>query len=151
MNLQDLRTLALVNAEDLGLTPRKVQLVVEKIDVTEECWLWTASTKQNGYGQFNQGKKNWNAHRLVYLLSGRTIPDGYELDHLCRVRNCVNPDHLDPVTRKVNVRRQFDEITHCPSGHGYTVENTYLWRGLRHCRTCRQIRNDARTGRKKTA
>lgn len=137
-------TVALAVAKKLGWPEHRVAQVLSKIRVTEACWLWTASQKGNGYGQFNDGKKTWNAHRLVFTLSGRTIPDGLELDHLCRVRHCVNPWHLEPVTRQVNVRRQFDEITHCPQGHPYDEKNTYRWRGLRACRKCRIARANLR-------
>lgn len=144
MKIQEFQQIALSNRDAAGLTIGKVQLVLAKIDMSGDCWIWTASRKENGYGQFNLGRKNWNAHRLVYLLSGGKIPDDFELDHLCRVRECVNPEHLEPVTRQVNVRRQFDMITHCPLGHQYSEDNTYMWRGLRHCRTCRAIRNAER-------
>ncbi|WP_461634535.1 HNH endonuclease signature motif containing protein [Glutamicibacter soli] len=118
-----------------------------KIKVTPYCWLWTASTKENGYGQFNSSNRNWNAHRLVYELLVGPIQEGMELDHLCRVRHCVNPQHLEPVTRKVNVRRQFDAITHCPQGHEYNEENTYWHNGNRLCRKCRIQRATARLRR----
>ena len=147
MKVEELRALALVNAESLGLTPRKVQLVLEKIDATEECWFWTASKKENGYGQFNLGRKNWNAHRLVYLLSGRRIPEGLVLDHLCTIKSCVNPDHLEPVPQLINARRWSESITHCSQGHEYTEETTYIWRGGRACRRCRIERAADRRGR----
>jgi len=60
---------------------------------------------KSGYGQIRWHGRKWQAHRLVYELSGRTIPDGLQIDHLCRVRLCVNPEHLEPVTVKENVLR----------------------------------------------
>lgn len=71
------------------------------------CWLWTASCGRGGYGQVWHGGTMARAHRVVYLLvTGSPIPDGLELDHLCRVRHCVNPEHLEPVTRQENQRRR---------------------------------------------
>lgn len=69
----------------------------EKVDKSGECWLWTAYTTKKGYGQTHIGGKTKYAHRVAYELSVGPIPDGKELDHLCRNRACVNPDHLDPV------------------------------------------------------
>jgi hypothetical protein len=118
------------------------------------CWLWTGSIISTGYGNLNSGGgQTMLAHRLSYQVFVGSIPAGKELDHLCRVRCCVNPAHLEPVTRAVNVRRgQCAEVTrarnaaqtHCKHGHEYAPANTY-WRQLgeyrvRGCRTCR---NDA--------
>jgi hypothetical protein len=87
------------------------------------------------------------AHRAFYEHHVGTIPDGLTIDHLCKVRRCVNPDHLEPVTRGVNVLRG-DTITaanvrktHCPRGHAYDEENTYTSkRGMRHCKACQRNR-----------
>ncbi len=83
------------------------------------------------------------AHRVAYELSVADIPDGLELDHLCRVRHCVNPSHLEPVTPHENwARGQAISIlnaqkTHCPQGHAYDEANTYIsGRGIRGCRAC---------------
>lgn len=80
----------------------------EKVEKTETCWNWTASLNGNGYGQF--ALETWplvlrGAHRIAYLLVVGPIPEGLDLDHLCRNRRCVNPAHLEPVTRQVNLRR----------------------------------------------
>lgn len=138
-------------AEIVGIKDRWLPLIASKINATTSCWLWTASVKENGYAQYNANGKNWNAHRLVYLLSGRDIPAGLELDHLCRVRHCVNPEHLEPVTRAENVRRQAAYITICPQGHVYTAENTYVYNGGRHCRACRATQSAAQSARRKAA
>lgn len=83
------------------------------------------------------------AHRLAYEFSKGLIPEGKTLDHLCRVRHCVNPDHLEPVSRGENVLRGVSPSainarkTHCSKGHDYNEENTkYLRRGNRRCRIC---------------
>ncbi|WP_414630996.1 HNH endonuclease signature motif containing protein [Alcanivorax jadensis] len=83
------------------------------------------------------------AHRFSYETFESPIPEGMQLDHLCRVRNCVNPRHLEPVTNRENVRRGFaarPAQTHCRSGgHELTEENIYLNpRGHRECRICRR-------------
>jgi hypothetical protein len=83
------------------------------------CWLWTASTDPKGYAQFDFRTRNTRGHRFVYeALVGR-IPEGLDLDHLCRVRRCVNPAHLEPVTRAENLRR------------GYKHRNQHSTNGIR--------------------
>ncbi len=105
------------------------------------CWEWRASVKSNGYGQFRGGGHIY-AHRFSYEMFVGPIPDHYEVDHLCLVRHCVNPEHLEAITLQENRRRRDLRRTHCPSGHSYTEENTYLWTDkdgytCRYCRTCR--------------
>lgn len=78
-------------------------------DKSGECWLWTGTIALNGYGLiYRQGGPLVGAHRLAYEVHVGPIPKGYELDHLCRVRRCVNPAHLEPVTHSENVRRGFE-------------------------------------------
>lgn len=69
------------------------------------CWIWTRSCSPDGYGWASLNNKTYQAHRLVYRLTVGAIPEGLVLDHLCRVRNCVNPDHLEPVTPRENLAR----------------------------------------------
>jgi hypothetical protein len=71
-----------------------------------DCWLWTAGKTYNGYGMFGTAECITTAHRWSYMLYVGPIPDGLVVDHLCRVRNCVNPDHLEPVTHAENARRR---------------------------------------------
>jgi len=123
------------------------------------CWLWMGIVSRHGYGTvpFNRaGKKTkWRlAHRLAYEEFKKPIPRGLHIDHLCRVRCCVNPDHLEPVTCAENLRRGTVTTeaarvvsvanrlakTHCKRGHKYTPENVYRTpAGTRICRTCRQL------------
>lgn len=108
-----------------------------------ECWLWTASLNDSGYGQFAVDGRPLRAHRVAYELMIAPIPDGLQLDHLCRVRACVNPWHLEPVTNEVNTERgEFRSTrpltkTHCRHGHEFTDDNTRIDpQGYRRCRTC---------------
>ena len=102
------------------------------------CWLWTGALTRGGYGQigvwFGGVMRPRRAHRVAYECYIGPIPDGLELDHLCRVRTCVNPRHLEPVTHAVNVARGGHALkTHAPCGHPYTkVQN-----GTRRCIPCR--------------
>lgn len=107
------------------------------------CWLWTGAvqrSKRTGYGLDTTGRM---AHRLVYEEFIGPIPDGLQLDHLCRVRHCVNPAHLEPVTHRENQLRGFGASgvnarkTHCIAGHAFDEGNTYRQTGNRRaCRKC---------------
>lgn len=111
------------------------------------CWLWTGCV-QDGYGRFNPGKglRVFRAHTYAYIQAKGPIPEGLELDHLCRNRNCCNPDHLEAVTRQVNFIRgsnptaQRTRANVCKNGHEMTPENTYARKGGggREGRRCRQ-------------
>lgn len=117
------------------------------------CWLWVGSINANGYGVFCQSarkdlpKNNRTvfAHRYAYREIKGPVPDGLVIDHLCRIRNCVNPDHLEAVTNWENTKRGASFIgknhlkTHCDSGHEFTVENTGRSKdGKRYCRACKR-------------
>lgn len=105
------------------------------------CWVWTGSTIGYGYGRFPIGGKTVLAHRWAWVQANGPIPDGLELDHLCRVTRCVRPSHLEPVTCQENIRRARVLITHCPQGHPYDEANTYRdSRGGRSCRACQAER-----------
>ena len=112
-------------------------------------WLWHGMTAGNGYGRVVIDGKNQAAHRVAYEWLVGPIPDGLELDHLCGVRNCVNPHHLEPVTHKENVARgktithYNSEKTHCPRGHELSGDNlvpSALRKGRRDCLTCSRQR-----------
>lgn len=105
------------------------------------CWEWGGPIIGNGYGQITIGQRRIYAHRFVYERERGQIPAGMELDHRCRNRRCVNPDHLDPVTHRENMLRADAGFNNrakvaCPLGHAYTEANTYIYRGRRNCRTC---------------
>jgi hypothetical protein len=113
------------------------------------CWLWLAGLNRTGYGQFYAYKALGTnlAHRVAWLLLRGPVPDGLQLDHKCRVRSCVNPDHLELVTASENARRgigpalsraRFATATHCAKGHELTPENIYrsVRDGSWRCRLC---------------
>lgn len=105
------------------------------------CVLWTGTKTPTGYGQINFGGRRLAVHRVSYVAFKGTIPDGLEIDHLCRVRHCVNPHHLEAVTHAENLRRAVPRSlkTHCKHGHEYTPENSYVPpRGKRECWTCKR-------------
>lgn len=108
------------------------------------CWLWLASKTADGYGQFKLDGRMVKAHRLAFVWSGGIIPDGMELDHRCRVRHCVNPAHLEPVTHAENNRRSRRDS--CRRGHPLTEATVYVRpdTGTRQCLVCTRERLDRR-------
>ncbi len=115
-----------------------------RVEKTETCWLWTGH-KVSGYAMLSVSGKSTYAHRFAYELLVGPIPEGLQLDHLCRVRHCVNPAHLEPVTPRENVARGVSPAAVrkivCKRGHPLTEgPNLYLSpTGVRVCRTCRRM------------
>lgn len=108
------------------------------------CWLWTGATYPAGYGKTGVDGRTLLAHRVSYELFVGPIPEGLQLDHLCRVRNCVNPAHLEPVTAAENTLRGNGPAavnarkSSCVRGHPLSGNNLYVCpRGRRECRKCR--------------
>lgn len=116
------------------------------------CWFWMGCINPGGYGLVGPGPQGSQlAHRAIYEATIGKVPKGLDLDHLCRVRSCVNPRHLEPVSREVNSRRGIGggnpektrqralQRTHCSFGHAW-AENTYYSKGNRYCGECNRIR-----------
>lgn len=120
-----------------------------KVAFTKTCWLWRGNKHpDSGYARIWFDRHDDRlAHRVAFEWARGAIPDGLVLDHICRVRHCVNPDHLEPVTSGENVLRGISASainarkTHCLRGHEFTRENTWTSRrGERHCRECTRAR-----------
>lgn len=136
------------------------------VEVTGFCWIWIGRLSEQGYGLYHPGRNEagqaitGQAHRVAYELLVGDIPDGLQLDHLCRIPACVNPDHLEPVTARENVLRSFSPTainarkTHCKWDHEFTPENTYRPPNQptkRKCRTCARIKALAAYHRRRAA
>lgn len=136
-----------------------------KVDRTggpNACWRWTDASSDTDYARFHIRRENGRnfsdgAHRFAYRLVMGDIPEGYQIDHLCRNPICVNPLHLEPVPHRENVVRGIsfaagnNRKTHCVRGHEFNDENTFLKKGARICRTCHRLRQSGKllpSGRK---
>lgn len=116
---------------------------------TSGCWIWLGARDKRGYGRLSFGGKSGFAHRVLYETYKSAVPSGHELDHRCRLTSCVNPDHLEPVTHRVNVLRgngltaRYARRTNCI--HGHSLADAHMWKNGRQricriCRTCGKCR-----------
>lgn len=144
-----------------------------RLDITGFCWLWRGKLTDKGYATTSFNGRSTGAHRKAYTLLMGPIPEGLTLDHLCRIRHCVNPDHLEPVTQQENTARAKAfrnlagthtrvpkqpkprlQLTHCRNGHELTEDNTLVSKlstgSVRvRCKTCQhdtQERNRRKAG-----
>lgn len=125
--------------QDKSIYPEVIRCLQLYKRVTIElsgCWLWHGRINDAGHGVFSFGSKTWLAHRLTYILLKDSIPAAMELNQTCKVRLCVNPEHMQVVTRKENLKRvtvKPEERVHCKNGH----ELEFLKSGGRFCRICK--------------
>lgn len=137
-----------------------IDRLTRRVEIQESgCWEWTGHLSPMGYGRINLGPPTNQpgfTHRVAWELLVGPVDDGLELDHLCRNKACMNPDHLEPVTHAENLRRGISPVgragqlsprrlarprskTHCPHGHEYSPDNTYRRpQGTLECRACRR-------------
>jgi hypothetical protein len=115
----------------------------DKVRFGDICWVWQGGSTPKGYGRFWDGERMVGPHRFAYALLVEPIPEGKQIDHLCRNPSCVNPDHLDVVTPGENTHRGFGPTalnarkTHCSNGHEFTPANTRTIGAYgRGCRLC---------------
>ena len=133
-----------IDQDITGRLLRRIEMVTES-----GCWIWLLGTQPNGYGFITLNGKTMRTHRVYYEHFRHPIPPGLQADHLCRVRCCVNPDHMEIVTGKVNTLRGNSASainarkTHCRNGHPLAGDNLviehYSFR-RRYCRICRNAR-----------
>ena len=147
-------------AKKRGRVPEPLdQRILRKSDRAGDCWLWTGRLDRDGYGRITVAQRPRYAHRVAYETLVGPIPVDFEIDHKCRIRHCVKPDHLEPVTHTVNVLRQIEatgmlfgrhvgtgdpasgDRDKCANGHLWTPENTYRMGDRFACKPCRRIRN----------
>lgn len=123
------------------MLPPNIEAKIEK-EPMSGCWLWSGCLNRHGYGLVGFNGRTRIAHRVVYELLIGLIPPGLTIDHLCRVRCCVNPKHMEPVSMYENVMRgesfsaREARQTHCKNGHPYSGENLRREKRQRRCRAC---------------
>lgn len=144
----------------MGHTITALERFFKKVKLSKKCWIWTGGHHLSGYGVFNTGKRLIGSHRWIYEFVNGKIKQGLEIDHLCRRPACVRPSHLEAVSHSLNVKRgtcwhhlkqKASLITHCPRGHKYSKENTYIHRNCRQCKECVRRRSREYQARKRQA
>jgi HNH endonuclease len=113
-----------------------------RVDKSGECWIWLGAQTEHGYGHLVVRGKHWKAHRYAYVITYGE-PKERDLDHVCRTRLCVRPDHLEDVPHRVNVQRAY---SHCDRGHELVGANVARDGSRRRCRLCRNAGARRRRG-----
>jgi len=128
--------------------PERFWLYVEK---TDTCWLWKGKI-DDGYGRFWIIDKLYLTHRLIYAVLKNKLQNNSQIDHLCKIRNCCNPEHLEEVTGRENTRRGLakkynTDPSKCPYGHVYDHKIPGKAEGSVYmvCKTCQKKRSMSRT------
>lgn len=138
------------NGPALGLPADALKRFWENVEKTDTCWNWTGRMHKEGYGRFSYKASDYYAHRVSLSQKTPLIP-GLTIDHLCRNRKCVNPDHLEQVTNGENVSRAQRGRLTCIRGHAYTPENIRIaWNGSRACKACDRLRWHERKNKTKS-
>ena len=134
----------------MGTYKNTIETITKRLKKDTGCWEWTGWIENNGYGRVSINSKNALVHKVVYEALVGEIPEGLTLDHLCKVRHCVNPDHLEVVTLQENVLRGSSPVainakkTKCDTGHDLSTSNVYMTpNGRRQCRECQNRRSRA--------
>lgn len=131
------------------------QAIMDRVEIRPNgCWRWKLGVDKDGYAQWSGAYKTMGTNRpnrVMYILTKGEIPNGLELDHICNIRRCVNPDHMQPLTRQENQALAVHygrNLTECKNGHPFDEENTYVAKdGERCCRSCNRERQRARARR----
>lgn len=136
-----------------GIVPRGAPMAerIRGLTTVSEtgCWEWRGKLNHQGYGRIcvSRAAGDQQVHRVAYETFVGPIPEGLQLDHKCRNRKCCNPEHLEPVTARENVRRSTSPIsrnlaaTHCVRGHPLSGDNLYMHKGHRRCKECQLVRS----------
>lgn len=137
------------------------QAMMDRVEIRPNgCWRWKLGVDKDGYAVWDTPRQSKykeqfggtnRAGRIMYILTKGEIQKGLELDHICNIRRCINPDHLQPLTRQENQSFAISygsTKTECKNGHEFTEDNTYIPKdGERCCRTCNRERQRERTRR----
>lgn len=120
-----------------------LELFWAKVDKSPGCWNWTAAKDRDGYGVWSvrqNGKiKQYRVHRVALMGTPNGLDESLTVDHLCKNKTCLNPEHLEQVSLAENVKRSTSfngSKTHCKNGHEFTVENTRITATRRFCKKC---------------